>query len=231
MTPRPPLPRLDPAPLKDMARSLRFVAERGGRTLQKALPLDVLPDPAARVADAALSTVIRVGQKAEQGVSALAHALLDNDAPPPPLDLGATAGGEARFAAAAHDGLCDALARLGAERALVSETAARRAWRAVAAHGTGQSDSATAAALLQQLAQAQAVREAVWPDTATLPPTEAARIAAFAMLLAMLAAPEQFRTLLPAAVDITLALRADLAAAGDDETRLAALFDEFRDHV
>ncbi len=231
MTPRPTLPRLDPAPLKDMARSLRFVAERGGRTLQKSLPLDVLPDPAARVADAALSTVLKVGQKAEQGVSALAHALLDDDAPPPPLDHAAEAEGEARFAAAAHDGLRAALAQLGAESSLVSETAARRAWASVAEAGAGQKDSATAAALFLALSAHHAVREAIWPEDMSLSPAEAARVAVFAVLLAMLADAAQFHGLLPAAVDIALALRADLAATAEDATRLAALFDEFRNHV
>ena len=51
------------------------------------------------------------------------------------------------------------------------------------------------------------------------------------VLLAMLADPAQFHGLLPAAVDIALALRADLAATAEDATRLAALFDEFRNHV
>lgn len=233
MTPRPTLPRLDPTPLRDMARSLRFVAERGGKTLKTALPLDVLPDPAARVADAALDAVLKVGHGAERGVSALAHALLDRDEAPPTLDqstLGQPEAAEAGFATAAHDGLRAALALLGAESSLVSEMAARRAWQAVAQAGTGQKDSATAAALFLALSEAHVLREAIWPDTATLSAPEAARIATFAVLLAMLADPVQFRTLLPAAVDIALALRSDLTAAGD-ATRLAALFDEFRDHV
>jgi hypothetical protein len=230
MPTRPTLPRLDPAPFKDMARSLRFVAERGSRTLQKSLPLDVLPNPAARVADAALATALRVGQRAEQSVSAFAHALLDDDSPPPPLDHVAEVEGEARFAVAAHDALRGALAQLGAESSLVSETAARRAWRAVATGATGQSDSATAAALFLSLTAAHTVREAVWHESTALPHAEAAAIATFAVLLAMLAEPAQFRALLPSAVDITLALRADLLAATDAQ-RLAALFDEFRNHV
>jgi hypothetical protein len=199
--------------------------------LQKSLPLDALPDPAARMADAALATALKVGQRAEQSVSALAHALLDDDTPPPPLDHLAEAEGEARFAAAAHDGLRAALAQLGAESSLVSETAARRAWRNTVADAVGQSDSATAAALFRHLGQAHTVRDCVWPDGATLPPSEATRIATFALLLAMLADPAQVHALLPAAVDITLALRADLASAAEDTARLAALFDEFRNHV
>jgi hypothetical protein len=75
------------------------------------------------------------------------------------------------------------------------------------------------------------MHEAVWPVANTLPTLEAARIATFAVLLAMLADPSGFRALLPASVDIALALRADLAKAGDDPSRLATLFDEFRDHV
>lgn len=229
MSPRPTLPRLDPAPLKDMARSLRFVAERGGKTLKSALPLDALPDPAARMADAALAAVLKVGAEADRSVSALAHALWDADEPPPPLDHPDAIEAEGRFATAAHDGLRLALARLGAESSLVSEMAARRAWRGVADQGAGQKDSATAAALFLALADAHAVRESVWPATASLPAAEAVAIATFAVLLAMLADPADFTALLPAAVDLALALRADIPAA--DGPRLAALFEEFRNHV
>lgn len=231
MTQRPSFPHLDSAPLKDMARSLRFVAELGGRTLQKSLPLDALPDPAARVADAALNTALRVGQRAEQSVSALAHALLDKDAPPPPLDHADETESEARFAAAAHDGLRAALAQLGAQSSLVSETSARRAWASVAQAGAGQKDSITAAALFLALSANHSIREAIWPQDMPLTPSEAARVATFAVLLAMLIDPAHFHSPLPAAVDITLALRADLATAAEDATRLAALFDEFRNHV
>jgi hypothetical protein len=226
---RPTLPRLDPAPLKDMARSLRFVAQRGGKTLKSALPLDALPDPAARMADAALAAVMKVGAEADRSVSALAHAMLDEDVPPPPLDHPEAAEAEARFATAAHDGLRIALARLGAEGSLVSETAARRAWRGVAHTGTGQKDSATAAALFGALTESHTVREVIWPSDASLPEADAISIASFAVLLAMLSDPDGFTDLLPAAVDLALALRSDIPAA--DPGRLAALFEEFRDHV
>lgn len=229
MTPRHTLPNLDTAPLKDMARSLRFVAARGGKTLKSALPLDSLPAPAARMADAAIDAMLKVGAGADRSVSALAHALFDEDAPPAPLDQPDAAEAEARFATAAHDGLSLALARLGAETSLISEMAARKAWRSVAGRGAGQKDSITAASLFAALAEAQTVREAVWPAAAARPVTEAVAIATFAVLLAMLSDPSEFLTLLPAALDLSLALRDDLAAA--DGPRLAALFEEFRDHV
>lgn len=229
MTPRPTLPHLDPAPLKEMARSLRFVASRGGKTLKSALPFDALPAPAARMADAAIDAVFKVGAGAERSVSALAHVLLDEDEPPPPLDQPDAAEAEARFASAAHDGLRLALARLGAESSLISELSARKAWHRVASEGAGQKDSTAAAALFMALSDANTVREAVWPANATLPASEAGAIATFSVLLAMLADAAGFITLLPAAVDLALALRSEIATA--DATRLAALFEEFRDHV
>lgn len=229
MIPRPTLPHIDPAPLKDVARSLRFVAERGGKTLKSALPFDALPAPAARMADAAIDAVIKVGAGADRSVSALVHALLDGDDPPPPLDQPAAAEAEVRFATASHDGLRLALARLGAESSLISEVSARRAWHRVVSEGSGQKDSATAAALFAALAEAHAVREAVWPEGAAIPASEAAAVACFAVLLAMLADAAGFMALLPAAVDLALAVRQDIASA--DATRLAALFEEFRDHV
>jgi hypothetical protein len=226
----PPFPPLDPVPLKDMARSLRFVAERGGRTLRDTLPIDALPEPAARLADGALASVLRLGGQAQRGVSDLAHRLLDRDDPPPPLTGPDAAEAESRFAAAAHDGLRVALRQLGAEDSLIRETTARHVWAAVFAQGPKGSEGATAAALFQALEAAHVIRETVWPEAAALPPAEARRIALFAVLLAMLADPADFHSRLHASVDLALALRADIAAA-PDETRLAALFDEFRDHV
>lgn len=221
-----PLPRLDAAPIKDVARSLRFVAERGGRTLKQALPLDALPEPAARLAERALATVERLGATAQRSVSGLAHSMLDPDGPPSPLTA-ADADAEARFAVALQSGLTRALALLGAESALVSETAAARAWRQVMAEGPGATEADTAAALHQALLAGGVVREVFWPEDAPLP--EARALAIFSVLLAMQADPADFDNRLAAATDMALALRADILAA--DAPALTALFAEFHDHV
>lgn len=228
MPSRLPFPPIDTAPIKDVARSLRFAMEQGGRSLRKGLPLEALPEPAARLADAALATAQRIGGTAGRGASSLAHALLDGDLTPPLLSHPEEAAAEARFAAAAHDGLRLALIRLGAESCLVSEAAAVAAWRRVT-RTPAQSDSATAAALFVSLSDPPAVRDVVWPDGIT-PPTQAARIATFAVLLAMLADPAGYRDLVPAATDLALALSGDLSAAGD-AAALKNLFDSFRNHV
>jgi hypothetical protein len=226
MPSRLPLPHIDTAPIKDVARSLRFAVEQGGRSLRKGLPLDVLPEPAARLADAALATARRIGAEAERGASSLAH-LIEGDDTPPPLSHPEEAAAEARFAAAAHDGLRAALLRLGAEGCLVSEAAAVRAWRQVT-RAAGGSDGDTAAALYLALLDPPAVREVVWPEgVAPLP--EAARVATFAVLLAMLADPAGFQDLLPAASDLALALAGDLLQA--DRVAVKTLFEDFRNHV
>ncbi len=227
MTLRLPLPPIDTAPIKDVARSLRFAVERGGRSLRRGLPLDVLPEPAARLADAALTTALIISGSAGRGVSSLAH-LLEGDDTPPPLSHREEAAAEGRFAAAAHDGLRAALLRLGAESCLVSEAAAVAAWRRVT-RSAAASDGATAASLYLALLDPPAVREVVWPE-ATTPPADATRIAVFAVLLAMLADPAGYQDLLPAATDLAMALAGDLAKA-DDPAALKTLFEEFRDHV
>lgn len=227
MPSRLPLPPIDTAPIKDVARSLRFAVEQGGRSLRKGLPLEALPEPAARLADAALTTARKVGESAGRGVSSLAH-LLDGDDTPPPLSHPEEAAAEARFAAAAHDGLRLALMRLGAESCLVSEAAAVAAWRRVM-RATEASDSETAAALYLVLTDPPAVREVVWTEGAT-PLVEAARVATFAVLLAMLADPTEYQALLPAATDLALALAPDLMRAGD-RAALKTLFEDFRNHV
>lgn len=227
MPSRLPLPPIDTAPIKDVARSLRFAVEQGGRSLRKGLPLDALPEPAARLADAALTTAWKIGDSAGRGVSSLAH-LLEGDDTPPPLSHPEEAAAEARFAAATHDGLRLALIRLGAERCLVSEAAAVVAWRRVI-RAAEPSDSATAAALYLALLDPPAVREVVWAD-AKSPITEAERVAVFAVLLAMLADPAGYQDLLRAATDLALALAGELAKA-DDPARLKTLFEDFRNHV
>lgn len=226
----PPFPPLHPAPLKDMARSLRFVAERGGRTLRDTLPIDALPRPAARLADGALASVLQLSGQAQRHVSDLAHRLLDRDDPPPPLTKPDSTDAEGRFAAAAHDGLRAALHQLGAEDSLIRETIARRVWSEVFAQGPKGSEGTTAAALFTALEEAKVIRETVWSEANALPLAEARRIALFAALLAMLADPADFQSRLHASVDLALALRADIAAAQDGKS-LATLFDEFRDHV
>ncbi len=228
---RPPLPPppLDPAPLKDMARLLHFAARQGGRSLRRGLPPGALPEPAVRLADAALASAERLGEEARRGASALGRAVMGGGESPPPLSHPEEAAAAARFAAAAHDGLRIALARLGAESCLVSEAAAQSAWRQATQGRAGQSDSAIAAALFEALLAVQAVRETVWAEEGGPPPVGASRLAVFATLLAMLAEPAGFRDLIPAATDIALALRDELAAARP--AALQAMFDEFRAHV
>lgn len=227
------LPRLDAAPLKDVARSLRFVAERSRRTLKDNLPLNMLPEPAARLAEDALATMDRLGQTAQRGVSELAHIMLDPDGPPPPLSIADpttdTAGAEAHFAAAAHDGLREALLHLGATSALVSESAAARAWHQAMAAGMGDSEGTAAAALFDAMLREGVIRETIWPEQAALSAGDGRRVAVFAVLLAMLADPTDFDSRLRAATDMALALRADIIPAQPKD--LLALFNEFRDHV
>ena len=228
MPSRLPLPPIDTAPIKDVARSLRFAVEQGGRSLRKGLPLEALPEPAAWLADAALTTALRIGDSAGRGAASFAHVLLDGDDTPPTLSHPEEAAAEARFAVAAHDGLRAALMRLGAESCLVSEAAAVTAWRRVT-RAAEASDSETAAALYLALTDPSAVREVVWTEGAT-PPVQAARVATFAVLLAMLADPTEYQALLPAATDLALALAPDLMRAGD-RAALKTLFEDFRNHV
>lgn len=226
-----PAPPLDVVPLKDVARSLRFIAERGGRTLRESLPLDSLPEPAARVAEGALSSVHRLGDAAGRRVSALAHALLDEDGDQPlHLVTPDPAEAEARFAAAAYAGLRLAMVRLGAENCLVSESAARAAWRAAQDHGPAGTDVLVAGDLFLALIAHRAIRDAILPEACPYSFAEAGRIATFALLLSLLGPGEASEASIPAAVDLTLALRDDLAKAGD-AAAIAALLAEFRDHV
>ena len=226
----PPFPHLDAAPLKDMVRGLRFAAERGGQALRLALPLDALPRPAARLADGAVSAVLHLGAQTARGVSGMARALVGTDAPPPPLTDRKAAAVAQRFATATHDGLCRALSHLGADAALIAETPARRIWKEVFAHGPQGSEAATAAELFLALDNAGLVRDIVWPDPSPLSTAEARPIALFGVLLAMLDDPADFHSRLLPAVDLSLALRSDIAAA-QDANSLCALFDDFRHHV
>ena len=218
---RPPLP-IDPLALKDAARGLRHLAREAGQTLREALPLIALPGPAALALDA----IQHLGEAAERRVSTLAHAALDNAGP---VALADPALAEERFAAALYLGLAQALKRLGADAPLIRETAARAAWRQALAAGPG-SDSLMAGRLYLALGSTRPLRDATLPRDEDLSLSRAERLAVFAVLLAMLADPSRAMDLVPASLDLTLALGADLEAAVTPDA-VGRLFEEFRHHV
>ena len=219
-------PPIDLLPLKDAARAIRAAAKRGVTALQDTLPLADLPAPAVALADKALEQARMVGQMADRGLSDLAHSLLDDRGAVHLDDM--TAQLETRFAGMLYASLQEVLPRLGIDRAEISETAARAAWRKVQAEGAA-TDTQIAAQLLLALEDVKLIHSMAARDGAGLRP------GLFAVLLAMLAQADDPTPLLPAAADLALALGTDLLNAGQTNARgadaLAALFEKYRHHV
>jgi hypothetical protein len=219
-------PPIDLLPLKDAARGLRAAAKRGVVALQETLPLADLPAPAIALADKALEQARVVGQMADRSLSDLAHSLLDDRGAVHLDDMARQA--ETRFCGMVYAALQEVLPRLEVDPAGISETAARAAWRKVQTEGAA-TDTQVAAQLLLALEEVKLMPH--------LSPSADPRLrpGLFAVLLAMLAQPEDPTPLLPAAADLALALGPDLSDAGQLNTGgadgLAALFEKYRHHV
>lgn len=227
----PPVPpRL---PVKEALRGLRHLLHRGRSMAQDIAPVSRLPEPAADIASVLLRGVDGVAETAEAVASGIARRVLGAGATPTArlADIAAGPDAAGAFAAAAYAGLRGALRALGAPDAWVSETAALAAWAEAGAGPGGDAD--LAGRLHPALLRAGAMRHVAAPDGAGMAPDAVAQVAAFAALLWLLAArdAEDAGRALEAAVAVAAALERDLAAAGGDPTRLAALFTEFRDHV
>lgn len=216
----------DLAGLRDALRGLRFALRRGGERISEA-PIPALPAPAGQFAEVALRHGGELVKEMDRFASAVAKSLLtsgrETDARMSQIVTGRN--GAELFANASYTALKRALDRLGADDALISESAARNAFLHAAPMIGVQSEAEVAAELTVQLLDLDAIRGA----------SEVAPLAIFAMLLWLQSdRPEtEDRASFEAAVDLACAIRQDVlpACKALDRSRLSALYSEFIDHV
>lgn len=229
--PETPDPRAAALPAKDLLRGARAMARAAGAALE---PLErELPDPLRRVARGAAAGLESAAARVRLAARGLAARILPGADGGDHLlshELDAIMGAEgaaALFADAAAHGLDFTLHRRGRDDLMVSETLAAFAYRA--ARGAGGDRFETGARLHLALLERHAVGRA--PGTSLGLSAEdlaEARHAGFAVTLWMLverdAPREDEDELLALCADLTEARRAEIDAAGEDPTALAALF-------
>ena len=219
-----PPPKALALPLKDALRGLRMTADRSRAAFGPLLAL--IPGPAGalpRTVDAAASWARSATTRAVRTFDPTAADITTSGL----AAIAASPEPELLFAEAAYRGLSDALRALGEERFLISQTLAAYAWASLA--DASNKGAVRAADLMVAMSEHHVVGPA--PGTPLgLGETERStiRMAAFATMLWLLAErveplgdEVELRAI---AVDMALALRQEIEAAGDDPSALAALF-------
>lgn len=212
--------------LREALRTIRHVAREGRDTVADAA--GQAGPPVSQMAGFAIHGVDRVAEMAE----GLAHQLI-GQGPLEDMSLDRLDPGEANarhFAAAAYSGLREILRALGVRNALVSEMRLRAAFASVEDPDT----LARGAQLCLAMEREGVVADVEMERTGDIVADEVPRLAGFSLMLWMLSDRSfgDARAALDAAVMLTIALRGDLAAAGDDDpAAIADLLGEFRHHV
>lgn len=220
--------------IMDGLRTLRYVARQVRRHTKAFGPDRVLPEPFSRPARSMLEQVdgvtTMIGQQTED---VLRRVLKGGHGPAQSLDtLVKDRNAVEAFSRTVYGGLRTALGQLGAEEALVLESAAQQAFRATLAEMTPDQE-AFAARLYAHLMAKRVVRDVADSDTTTAPARDIPAIAVFAVVLWLICDRDATEDddLIHACTSLALGLRDDIIAAGHDTAPLSRLFAEFRHHV
>jgi hypothetical protein len=209
------LPLPDPRRAQEALREVRKAVRAGFGLMRETIDRAPLPTPIAAVAGTVLRRVDDLAHQADATASTVVHGFLAAAG----IEIDARAPRRVERLTAALSG---ALAELGASERRVSEAGVRAAL--AAGDEDPQDAPAQAAALMQRLLAAQAVR-------ATAPATLDPAVPIFAAVLVDLQGPPADRAGIAASAALADALAGEIAAAGADRAALARLFAEFRHHV
>ena len=225
----------DPLPLREALRGLRHVLRRGGHSLTETLPVETLPEPAAKVAEKLLREAESLARNIDTAASSLAKFVLGdqvNDAMH--LNIPAAAkDGASPFATSFYVALQSALPRLGVKDAFVSEIAAYESYEQ--SMRIDHVDAADLAAdLMMRLLENRVLRD-LRPAVLRIPASAVEAVAVFAVLLWQQSnwSYSESEEALDAATDIAIAINAEVAQSQGDggPAHLAALFRKYACHV
>jgi hypothetical protein len=225
----------EPLALKDALRTVRFMAQRGRRFARDSVP-SVVPQPADRLIASALTQADTLASRIEREAARFVYSSIGSSPDLPDLRIADADPGKdlraAQFAEAAYRGLMKALELLQAESALVSESAARSAYAAVAERSAAHPER-WGALLIREMLQRRVVREVSLVPGGHDEERLVAHLALFALMIWLLSDRDAGDALeaLEASVALAIGLRDELAAVGDDVGGLAGLLKEFRHHV
>lgn len=122
--------RLDPIPVREMLRGIRFIVKRSGESLKNNAPLERLPKPAADLANTMIDEFMGLGHIVNTRASAFAKTVIGTEPSTSIMldDLMEQERAEALFAATVYAATKIALARMKLSGMFVSEAAANKAF-------------------------------------------------------------------------------------------------------
>ncbi|WP_106795793.1 hypothetical protein [Rhizobium sp. H4] len=191
--------------LKDVLRSLRYTLKKGRDTVKETAPRR-LPAPASGIALSALSELEVLARNVDHFVCDFAHSVLSDPATNSETmrEIAASARPDHKFSAAYYQTMKLVLNRLGAKRALVSQTAGRRAFARL---GHSQDVFELAAQLTLQLADDGSITIDQLDEQSPVTHSRIIVVAIFAAMLSLLAESDD------ADRDAIISAATDLAAA------------------
>ena len=219
--------------LKDALRALRYSLRKGRDTVRLSAPRS-LPPPVSGIALSALDQIEVLARGVDHFACDVAHTVLGNTVPKSASlsEIAASSNPELEFSAAYYEVMKLVLRRLGAERALVYQSAARRAFaRFSGAHDVFE----LAAQLTLHLADNESIIVDRTDERSPVDRSEVAAVAAFAGLLSLLADSNNANRdeVIFAATDLAAAFRKQISELRrkKDISAMAALFRRCAPHV
>ncbi len=222
----------DATQLKDALRGLRYALRRGCDAVQETAPTN-LPPPASRIALTALREMGLLARSVDQMVSSVVHTVFGE------ATLGShklqdvmVPGGQEEFSAVFYETMKIVLSHLGASRALVSQSAGRKAFIQVTSRGAPEQ---FAAQLALQLLREEPVRIDYLDAHSPVSKETVAQVAVFSVLLYLLSDREsgEYAKMIQAATALATALQDDILQALPTQNGdvLSSLFARYAAHV
>ncbi len=219
--------------LKDVLRSLRYTLKKGRDTVKETAPRR-LPAPASGIALSALSELEVLARNVDHFVCDFAHSVLSDSATNAEgmREIVSSSRPDQKFSAAYYQTMKLVLGRLGARRALVSQSAGRRAFVRL---GRSQDVFELAAQLTLQLADDGSITIDQLDDQSAVTHSSIIAVAIFAAMLSLVAESDDAdrEAIISAATDLAAAFQATIQDLYQkkDISGLASLFKRCASHV
>ena len=219
--------------LKDVLRSLRYTLKRGRDTLKETAPRR-LPAPASGIALSALSEIEVLARNVDHFVCNFAHSVLSDSSTnfESMREIASSSQPDYKFSVAYYDTIKLVLSHLGAERALVNQSAGRRAFVRLA---RSQGVFELAAQLTLYLAGDGSITIDQLDDRSPVAGSRTIVVAVFAAMLSLLVESDDAgkEEMIFAATDLAVAFQEKILDIYQrrDSSALAALFERCAAHV
>ncbi|PDT09440.1 hypothetical protein CO670_31645 [Rhizobium sp. J15] len=219
--------------LKDVLRSLRYTLKKGRDTVKETAPRR-LPTPASGIALSALGEIEILARNVDHFVCDFAHSILSDPATNTQglREIAASSRPDYKFSVAYYQTMKRVLSRLGAKRALVRQTAGRRAFLRL---DHSQDIFELAAQLTLQLGDDGSITIDRLEDQSPVIRSRVIVVAVFAAMLSLLAESDDAdrEAIISASTDLAAALQVTIQDLYQkkDISALASLLKRCASHV